>query len=292
MNHDGGERFGYEPLPFFGGCLGFYFWLHDLSHEVAHGFCCLILNLPGGVGVGAEGEACIVVAQHTADGFHVYAVLEGYRGEGVAQAVERDMLQIGILENLLMKLRYGVGVVHLSSGRGREHVLIIGVLIMLLNQKVYRFLRDGYSADGSLGLGTGEGQFSVGVANVLFADEDRAVLYIQVRPEESNQFTFAESADQCQIEHREETSGIGRIQVGFHILGVERLPLEFLDLWSNAVIGRVTRDQPFFDGSLEGAVEHEVNAADCGATQTGTLIFPNMDTSVFHEVLVELLEVA
>ena len=86
MNHDGGERSRYEPLPSFGRCFGFYFFLHDLGHEVAHGFCRLILNLSSGVGVGAEGEACVVVAQHTADGFHVYAVLEGYCGEGVAQA--------------------------------------------------------------------------------------------------------------------------------------------------------------------------------------------------------------
>ena len=33
--------------------------LHDLRHEAAHGLCCLILNLPGGVGVGAEGGAPI-----------------------------------------------------------------------------------------------------------------------------------------------------------------------------------------------------------------------------------------
>ena len=33
--------------------------LHDLSHEAAHGLCRLILHLPGGVGVGAEGAAPI-----------------------------------------------------------------------------------------------------------------------------------------------------------------------------------------------------------------------------------------
>ena len=91
MNHDGGERSGYEPLPYFGGCWGFYFRLHDLGHEISHGFCCLILNLAGGVGVGAEGKACVVVAQHTADGFHVYTILEGYCGEGMSEAVQKDV---------------------------------------------------------------------------------------------------------------------------------------------------------------------------------------------------------
>ncbi len=244
------------------------------------------------MGVGTEGEACIVVAQHTADGFDVYTVLEGYCGEGVPEAMKRDVFQVGVFENLFMEFSYGVGVVHLSRGWGWEHVLVIRMLVVFLDQKVYRFLRDGYSADGGLGLGAGECQFSVGVPDVLLADKDRAVLYIQVRSEESNQFAFAEAADQCQIEHWEESSGICRIQVGFHILGVERFSLELLDLWGDAVIGRVTWDQPFFNCPLKGAVEHEVDAADRGAAQAGTLVFPYVDTPVFHEVFVELLEVA
>ena len=37
---------------------------HDLVHEISHLFCGLLLLLAGGVGIGAEGEACIVMAQH------------------------------------------------------------------------------------------------------------------------------------------------------------------------------------------------------------------------------------
>ena len=48
---------------------------HDLVHEIPHLFCGLLLLLAGGVGVGAEGETSIVVAQHTADGFYVYTIL-------------------------------------------------------------------------------------------------------------------------------------------------------------------------------------------------------------------------
>ena len=50
--------------------------LHHLRHEAAHGFRRLVLHLAGGVGVGAEGESCIVVAQHTGDRLDVYAVLQ------------------------------------------------------------------------------------------------------------------------------------------------------------------------------------------------------------------------
>lgn len=92
---------------------------------------------------------------------------------------------------------------------------------VLLDQEVYRFLWDGDPADRGLGLGAGEGQFAIWIADVLLADEDRAVLYIQVIPEESDQLAFAETADQCQIEHGEEASGVGGVEVGFHVLGAE-----------------------------------------------------------------------
>ena len=57
--------------------------LHNLRHEAAHGLRCLILHLPGGVGVGAEREARVVMAQHTGDRLDVHTVLQGQRGEGV-----------------------------------------------------------------------------------------------------------------------------------------------------------------------------------------------------------------
>ena len=67
------------PLRYF----SLFFCSHDLRHEAAHGLCGFILLLTGGVSVGTEREACIVVPQHTADGFHVHAVLQCQRCEGV-----------------------------------------------------------------------------------------------------------------------------------------------------------------------------------------------------------------
>lgn len=116
------------------------------------------------------------------------------------------------------------------------------MLAVLLNQEVYRFLWDRDPANRGLGLGAGEGQFAIWIADVLLADEDRAVLYIQVIPEESDQLAFAETADQCQIEHGEEASGVGGVEVGFHVLGAESFSLKFLHLGSDAVIGRIAGD--------------------------------------------------
>ena len=67
------------PLRYF----SLFFCSHDLRHEAAHGLCGFILLLTGGVSVGTEREACIVVPQHTADGFHVHAVLQCQRCEGM-----------------------------------------------------------------------------------------------------------------------------------------------------------------------------------------------------------------
>ena len=90
--------------------------LHDLRHEAAHGFRRLILHLPGGVGIGAEGEARVVVAKHTGDGLDVHAVLQGQSGESVSEVVEANVLQSSVPEDLLMEFYYRVGVVHLTGG--------------------------------------------------------------------------------------------------------------------------------------------------------------------------------
>ena len=263
-----------------------------MGHEISHCLCGLVLDLSGGVGVGAEGEACVVVAQHAAYRLYVNTVLEGYCGEGVSQGVQGDVLQVGIFEDLFVELCHGVGMVHLSGSWGWEHVLVVGMLAVFLNQEVYCFLRDGDPADGGFGLRAGEGQRSIGITDILFTDEDCAVFYIQVIPEESDQLAFAETADQCQIEHGEETSGVGGVEVGFRVLWVKRLSLEFLNLGSDAVVGRIAGDQTLLDGSFEGAVEHEVDAADGGAAQARALILPNVNPATLHQVFVELLEVA
>lgn len=57
--------------------------LYNLSQDAAHSLGGLVLLLPRGVGVGAQGEPGIVVPRHGGHGFDVHAVLEGCGGEGV-----------------------------------------------------------------------------------------------------------------------------------------------------------------------------------------------------------------
>lgn len=57
--------------------------LHHLFHEAAHLLRCLFLHLTSGVGIGAQGESCVIVPQHRGDCFHIYTILQRHGGEGV-----------------------------------------------------------------------------------------------------------------------------------------------------------------------------------------------------------------
>ena len=81
-----------------------FFCLHDLRHEAAHRLCCLVLLLPCSVGVGAESESGVIVAEHTADGFDVHAILQCQRCEGMSEIMKADMLQSRVLEDFLMEV--------------------------------------------------------------------------------------------------------------------------------------------------------------------------------------------
>ena len=62
------------------------FWpaLHCLSDDSPDGIGSVLLHLRRGVRVGVQGEACRVVAKRAGERFHIYAVFQGERGEGVA----------------------------------------------------------------------------------------------------------------------------------------------------------------------------------------------------------------
>ena len=42
------------------------------------------------------------------------------------------------------------------------------------------------------------------------------------------------------------------------MLRLEDLHLEFLNFWSDAVLGRIAQDQALLDRSLEGVVQHQM----------------------------------
>ena len=68
---------------------GFYaLLLQHLLHKAPHCGCNFVLLLSGGVGVGAERESGVVVAQHAGYRLDVHAVLKGQHSERVPKLVE------------------------------------------------------------------------------------------------------------------------------------------------------------------------------------------------------------
>ena len=63
---------------------------HHLIDDVSDGIRCLPLYPLGGVGVGVQREARRVVAQRVGESFHIHAVLQGQRGEGVPIGYNKD----------------------------------------------------------------------------------------------------------------------------------------------------------------------------------------------------------
>ena len=63
------------------------------AENVIYSAGCLALGLGGDVGVGVQGEAGAIVAQHAADCLDVHAVLEGKRGEGMAEIMKPHLGQ-------------------------------------------------------------------------------------------------------------------------------------------------------------------------------------------------------
>ncbi len=166
------------------------------------------------------------------------------------------------------------------------------MLLMLLDQQVYCFLWDGHSPHRGFGFGPGEGEFAAGIFDVLLADRDRAVLDIKVIPEEGHQLALPKAAHQFQVKHRAYPSGIGGVQVGFEMFRPESFHLHLLHLGGNAVISGVAGDEPLLHRPLKGAVEHEVDAADGGAAETGIAVTAFcVHPAMLHQIFVHLLQI-
>ena len=135
----------YLPAAFFfaAGCrfLRFSALLH-LGHDAADNPGSFLLHSAGRVRVDVQREARAAVAEHRGDCFYVHAALQRGRGETMSQVMKSDVLQSNVLADLAVDLHDGVWVVHLAGYRGREHIGVIRVFLVLLLQQSGRFIRD------------------------------------------------------------------------------------------------------------------------------------------------------
>lgn len=266
--------------------------LHDLLHKFSHLLRSLLLCGSCGVGVGLEGEPCIVVPQHGGDRFDVYSALESHGSEGVTEIVEPNAGKSRVLQDTLVECGDGIRMVHFPGGTGWEQVGALRVFGVFLDEEVYRLLWDGHFTDGCLGLGPGELQTAVWVANILLADRHCFVLSVDVIPPEGGQFPLPKSADQLQIEHGQGVALFCCMEVGFDILWLQDLHLLLYQLGGDAVLSGVVENEPLLPGPIQGTVKHKVDAADGAGGKPPLFRFLDvLRPAILSQVFVEALEV-
>ena len=172
------------------------------------------------------------------------------------------MLQPCIFQDFLVDVDHRIRMVHFAGFRRREHPRVIWVLLMFCDQQLDRVLRNRDFADGVFRFRARDVRLACVVASGLLADGNRLVFDIQVRPLQRYQFTFPQSADELQIEHRQDAALVGCRQIGFDPLRRQDLYFVLRDFGRNAVICRVSEDQALFDRAGECIVQHRVDAVD------------------------------
>ena len=115
-----------DRKPFFLSGAFFFLPLSNLLQKAAHNGSGFVLFLPGSVGVSPQSEPSVEVSQHGGHCFRIHTVLQRRGSESMAEVVESEVFQSGILQDLLVEVHHAVR-----------------VLGVLLDQQVYCCLRDG-----------------------------------------------------------------------------------------------------------------------------------------------------
>ena len=124
-----------------GNCFAFEV-LHHLCHNFTHGDRRGVLGLPGGMRVGAEREASVVVTQHGGNGLHIHAILQRCCRECMSELMKFQVWESRVLQNLFVDVYHRVWMVHLAGNGRWEEVGIVGMLVVFRDEQVNGLLRD------------------------------------------------------------------------------------------------------------------------------------------------------
>ena len=158
------------------------------------------------MGVGIQGESGGEVAEHSADGFDIHAVLQGNGGEGVAEIVKSDLGNPGSGEDSFEHI------VHAVRGDGAsiwgwEHILVVG-LGSLPFQNFYCLWRDRHRAVGVLCFQRCFHDLAVHSGN-LPPHLDDGVLPVDVLPLQPQQLAPPQAGGQFNVVHLVDACGLG-----------------------------------------------------------------------------------
>ena len=144
---------------------------------------------------------------------------------------------------------------YISPVRGDGNIIfVVRVLGVFLFEEFHGGLGDRDLANRSFSFGFGKGKCTVGVADVLLGDGDRAVFLVEVRPEQSDNLAFAEAGCKLQIEHGEDVTVTGRVKIRFHLFGREYFHLHLPGFRRDTILGGIADDEALLDRSLKGIV--------------------------------------
>ena len=105
-----------------------------------------------------------------------------------------------------MNVHDRIRMVHLARFRGWEHPWVAWVFLVFCDQQIDGILRNGDFSDRVFCFRARDVRLACVVASGLLTDGNRLVFDVQVCPLERDQFTFSQTADELQIEHRQDTS--------------------------------------------------------------------------------------
>ena len=108
------------------------------------------------------------------------------------------------------------------------------------------------------------------------------MLDVHIIPPQGYQLPLSQAADQFQIEHGEQAPPLRRLQVGFHVLRREDFHVQLPGFRHDAVLARVPGDELLLHRPIQGAVEHQVDAADGGGAQALVLILSDVHPAVLQ----------
>ena len=109
----------------------------------------------------------------------------------VSEIMKSDVRQSCVFQNFLMLVHNGIGIVHLPCDGRREHIRVVGMLLVFGNQQVNSLLWNTDLSDRCLRFGARECQLPIGVLDVLLADGDGFVLDVEVTPEKRRDLPLA-----------------------------------------------------------------------------------------------------
>ena len=136
------------------------------------------------------------------------------------------------------------------------------MLLVFCDQQIDGILWNRDFADGVFRFRTSDVRLACVVATCLLADGNRLIFDVQVCPLERHQFSFAQSADELQIEHRQDTTLLSSRQVGLDLLRRQDFHFVLRNFRRYAVVRWIAHNQAFLDCPVERIVQHCVDAAD------------------------------